>query len=646
MTEKGRKRRKRLHLAVLSFLVNSANPTPPHITYVTFASSHCPCISFEIEKHHHPIHSLSAVMPSRLQGGVYITTPNGLRGDIISNEEIQNEELKDRGVVVRLRGSMGQEIPVDDQELVEYTSEISSEQPAEKQEEDVRYHLYQKAAEKTSTCFYLEERILAVELGDEFTYLVVSNSVEEEPLPPDVEGKALVRMVEAFFIGQGSTVANGRHLTSFHKALRPFWEQQQDGVFSPFSGETSGELFDKLNLIFSGANMTSGLVFFRAFCYAQQRLDYHQNEDSLLDAYCVVFYAIQLLEGKIAGMDVESFSALIEQDFVRYKSSEIDMAVDDLLWCFCILCLRIGSDVRRYKGLQVFNSIFPKPFDLAMNEELYIAKLAMELRKESPVSFLSSYRMVMDTKEIVPVPFRIEWMKFACEYAVRGVVAADRLDDPFFQYTFQMIVAYWMPTTSYAPGPYSFGEIQSRIEIANDFKKDCKGIVPEYMFWIGKQHEVSIQKLLKSHPGDRDTTLRVALIDAFTYSPIDYLPSSKRKNNDDAPQPLPDKNSCARCSKQVQRRMQCSRCGKVQYCSKDCQVAHWKGCHSKECIPKKDNNPKCGNCSKVLQKSLKCTKCGQVGYCNRKCQIQHWKQGGHKQECRKLTAEQNGIIHA
>ena len=35
----------------------------------------------------------------------------------------------------------------------------------------------------------------------------------------------------------------------------------------------------------------------------------------------------------------------------------------------------------------------------------------------------------------------------------------------------------------------------------------------------------------------------------------------------------------------------CSRCGLVAYCSKDCQRTHWKANHKSFCIPKADRAP-------------------------------------------------------
>ena len=45
----------------------------------------------------------------------------------------------------------------------------------------------------------------------------------------------------------------------------------------------------------------------------------------------------------------------------------------------------------------------------------------------------------------------------------------------------------------------------------------------------------------------------------------------------------------------------------------------------------------CNNCNKTFEKLLKCSKCKKVKYCSRECQIADWKK--HKKNC---EAENNG----
>ena len=47
----------------------------------------------------------------------------------------------------------------------------------------------------------------------------------------------------------------------------------------------------------------------------------------------------------------------------------------------------------------------------------------------------------------------------------------------------------------------------------------------------------------------------------------------------------PRTEKCAHCGKIPAKMMRCSRCQKVGYCGKDCQVGHWKAGHKKECAP-------------------------------------------------------------
>mmetsp|Transcript_37115 Transcript_37115/g.90220 ORF Transcript_37115/g.90220 Transcript_37115/m.90220 type:complete len:554 (+) Transcript_37115:78-1739(+) len=51
----------------------------------------------------------------------------------------------------------------------------------------------------------------------------------------------------------------------------------------------------------------------------------------------------------------------------------------------------------------------------------------------------------------------------------------------------------------------------------------------------------------------------------------------------------------------------------------------------------------CGSCNKSLGSGgKKCSRCKATFYCSRNCQVQHWKQG-HKQECDEILAEAAGV---
>lgn len=50
----------------------------------------------------------------------------------------------------------------------------------------------------------------------------------------------------------------------------------------------------------------------------------------------------------------------------------------------------------------------------------------------------------------------------------------------------------------------------------------------------------------------------------------------------------------------------------------------------------KDTCNNCGNNDPSVKKR-QCSKCNRVYYCNRDCQIDDWKYGGHKEACRKFN---------
>ena len=126
----------------------------------------------------------------------------------------------------------------------------------------------------------------------------------------------------------------------------------------------------------------------------------------------------------------------------------------------------------------------------------------------------------------------------------------------------------------------------------------------------------------------------------------------------------------------------CQKCEYVKYCSRACQVEHWKAGHKKECPDLKreraedreflrregscyraltaleneegiesllytDGDNKCSNpsCTSVeTDKNFQlCGKCRHVKYCSRECQSAHWK-AVHKKECPKLKAKKDSSV--
>ena len=97
--------------------------------------------------------------------------------------------------------------------------------------------------------------------------------------------------------------------------------------------------------------------------------------------------------------------------------------------------------------------------------------------------------------------------------------------------------------------------------------------------------------------------------------------------------------TCSYCSStSAGKLMKCSRCHKVSYCDKECQLKHWAS-HKKECtqrvsIKSLSSMSTCNGCNKEFpNKSLrKCTGCHSVAYCGIDCQKKDWLTQ-HKSEC-------------
>ena len=101
---------------------------------------------------------------------------------------------------------------------------------------------------------------------------------------------------------------------------------------------------------------------------------------------------------------------------------------------------------------------------------------------------------------------------------------------------------------------------------------------------------------------------------------------------------------CANCKKAQPNLKKCGACGKIQYCSKECQRVHWKE-HKSNCkqsstapttTPTTTTPTSCAQCKKQCV-CIPCS-CGSVFYCSAECQRLDWPL--HKDKC---TSTHGGV---
>ncbi len=100
----------------------------------------------------------------------------------------------------------------------------------------------------------------------------------------------------------------------------------------------------------------------------------------------------------------------------------------------------------------------------------------------------------------------------------------------------------------------------------------------------------------------------------------------------------------------------CAKCRQKKYCSRQCQVAHWKDEHKEECAEltkEKEQikgynrnavmmyakicfNPYCGKLQGKAEKFHICAKCKNALYCSKKCEESHY-QNEHRDVCKQVV---------
>ena len=97
---------------------------------------------------------------------------------------------------------------------------------------------------------------------------------------------------------------------------------------------------------------------------------------------------------------------------------------------------------------------------------------------------------------------------------------------------------------------------------------------------------------------------------------------------------------CSFCNRNTYALKKCLQCGEAQYCNRVCQTRHWPDhkllCQSPRAKvelpqPRDMSRSLCTYCGLSSVKLKACSKCGKVQYCKKGCQIKHWKT--HKGTC-------------
>ena len=134
-----------------------------------------------------------------------------------------------------------------------------------------------------------------------------------------------------------------------------------------------------------------------------------------------------------------------------------------------------------------------------------------------------------------------------------------------------------------------------------------------YILEIPIIYEMNVSKIIS----EKNETLTKTK--EINYDPWEsYLMLDLKEEND---------YKCARCYKIFNNKLiKCDKCEMIEYCSAECQTAHYKT-HSLTCLPVK--KIVCEYCRKIHNTKLK--KCFLAFYCSTECEEAHWKL--HKKTC-------------
>lgn len=530
-----------------------------------------------------------------MKGGVAIKSLNLLRGDIVSQDG-DDYHVKIRGSNERIETVAGSDLIV-----------LLSEEKA-KLSEEKKQALISAASSSEPSQVYLRKRFLAYTMGEEISYNIHSSTDPQtlDGLPPQIQKKVLANFVETFYIGEGDIAFDGRSLTSYTKSLIPFLhvnEENGKGLVSSAMCGTGEEVVAKFQQLVLEDPPESAMLFFRVLAFSEYRLTVmygQQPTDCLLDAFMVTFAAIQVLEGHVPQLThiMNDIDTSINNAFREYGTADLSAKFkwhhipatigedfhfnkDHLIWCLCIQFLRVGINVRDTVSETQYELILPNPYGVTTAEQLKIIQRAIYHRHENSVTYLTAYTTIMDTKDLMPPDLRDAWLKNAYNMMKKGKEIADRIGDPLYRFTFQMMEVLWMPTHFWpSEDRRTLCEAKTLIKSANALKKDFMEYLPEIVLFNGEYHERQFKAYVKEFGFDDDSPL-YSVLDTYAYFSSRfgtgfYKPGGRYDR-------FPDRYRCAECSTALVKSFRCSACKKVYYCSKECQRSHWHGGHKAEC---------------------------------------------------------------
>ena len=127
-----------------------------------------------------------------------------------------------------------------------------------------------------------------------------------------------------------------------------------------------------------------------------------------------------------------------------------------------------------------------------------------------------------------------------------------------------------------------------------------------------------------------------------TFSLVESVPHEEKIVSTSTELQSQSHKECANCKIAQPNLKKCGACGKVQYCSKECQRVHWKK-HKSNCkessTPPTTTPTSCAQCKKQCI-CVPCS-CGSVFYCSAECQRLDWPL--HKDKCTSVKSKHASI---